>query len=78
MSSGLAGETNSLDLQHLKGVREMLEVVLDVEGVTDARGEWKVRGFHGDYEITARLAQRKATVKATLPKNGAATTISLP
>ncbi|MEA3208767.1 MAG: endo,4-beta-xylanase [Chthoniobacter sp.] len=43
----------------------------DAEGVTDARGEWKVRGFQGDYEITARADTGTATAKANLRKNGA-------
>lgn len=42
----------------------------DAEGVTDARGEWKVRGYHGDYEITANADGKAATKKATLLRGG--------
>ncbi len=44
----------------------------DAEGVTDGNGQWKVRGFQGDYEITAQSGSKSADVNDKLPKDGAA------
>jgi endo-1,4-beta-xylanase len=42
----------------------------NVVGKTDANGEYKVRGFLGDYEVTASKDQVRQTVSATLSRNG--------
>jgi GH35 family endo-1,4-beta-xylanase len=42
----------------------------DVKGKADAAGRYAVRGFLGDYEITATSGGKSKTVKASLPKAG--------
>jgi len=42
----------------------------DVKGKADAAGRYAVRGFLGDYEITAISGGKSKTVKASLPKVG--------
>lgn len=46
-------------------------------GVTDARGEYKVRGFFGDYKITVVRGGVAKTVLATLKKEGGAVEITM-
>jgi hypothetical protein len=47
-------------------------------GKTDAKGAYRTRGFHGDYEITVTApGGRTKTVKAKLPNEGAAVTVTL-
>ena len=50
----------------------------DEEGVTDARGEWKTRGFHGDYVITAQGRQKSAVGTAVVGSRGTALKITIP
>ncbi|KAB8335491.1 glycoside hydrolase [Scytonema tolypothrichoides VB-61278] len=47
----------------------------DVVGKTDANGEYKIRGFLGDYEVTASNNLVSKTVSATLSRNGTKLTI---
>ncbi len=48
------------------------------EGRTDARGAYAARGFHGDYETTVKAPDgRTRTVRAKLPRQGAAVTVAL-
>ncbi len=50
----------------------------DEIATTDARGAYKVRGFLGDYEITAALGDRNVTQLVRLTHDGADVTITLP
>lgn len=47
----------------------------DAEGITDASGQWKVRGFHGEYEITVAAGEQISTTMTNLPPGGATVTI---
>lgn len=50
----------------------------NADGKTDRRGEFKTRGFLGDYEITARTADGKtATRKAPLRQEGAQVVVTV-
>ncbi|MGL6225414.1 MAG: endo-1,4-beta-xylanase [Thermoguttaceae bacterium] len=42
----------------------------DVDGKTDAQGQFSTRGFLGDYEITVRKGSRSRTVHTVLSKTG--------
>lgn len=42
----------------------------DVDGKTDAQGQFSTRGFLGDYEITVRKGSRSQTVHSVLTKIG--------
>ena len=47
------------------------------QGRSGPDGAFKVRGYLGDYEITALSAGKSKTVKASLPKEGAAVKVAL-
>ncbi len=47
------------------------------EGRTDGRGEFKVRGFLGDYEVEAEAGGRKKAAAVTLGRPGSAAKIAL-
>ncbi|MBW4593532.1 MAG: endo-1,4-beta-xylanase [Brasilonema angustatum HA4187-MV1] len=47
----------------------------DVVGKTDANGEYKIRGFLGDYQVTATNNLVSKTVSTTLSRNGTKLTI---
>jgi endo-1,4-beta-xylanase len=47
----------------------------DVYGKTDANGEYKIRGFLGDYEVTASKDLVSKTLSTTLSRNGTKLTI---
>jgi endo-1,4-beta-xylanase len=47
------------------------------EGETDARGEWRIRGFHGDYVITVQDAQKSAEAHGSLAPEGVEFKITL-
>ncbi len=49
----------------------------DEEGETDAHGEWKTRGFQGDYVITVRAAQKYTEVNGSLSPEGVEFKITL-
>lgn len=49
----------------------------DVVGKTDANGEYKIRGFLGDYEVTAGNNVVKKTVPTKLSRNGTKLTIGI-
>lgn len=42
----------------------------NVQGQTDARGQYATRGFLGDYQISATANGKTVTVKTKLPKTG--------
>ncbi len=48
----------------------------DVVGKTDANGEYKIRGFLGDYEVTASKDLVSKTVSTTVSRNGTKLTIA--
>ncbi len=48
----------------------------DAEGITDASGQWEVRGFHGEYKITVVSDERTSTALTNLPPDGATVTIT--
>lgn len=50
----------------------------DEEGITDARGEWRTRGFQGEYLITAQGRQKGAAVTGALSIGGTALKIAIP
>lgn len=47
------------------------------QGATDAAGQYKVRGFRGDYQVTVGHGDKKATVSLKLGEKGLAQTIRL-
>ncbi len=49
----------------------------DVQGSTDGRGQYSVRAFHGDYEVTVNKDGVSRTVKTPLGKPGTGLTVSL-
>lgn len=49
----------------------------DAAGEADAAGEYRVRGFLGDYEVRVSHAGKTKTVKATLGKEGATLAVAL-
>jgi hypothetical protein len=46
-------------------------------GATDAAGEYRTRGFLGDYDVTVTANQETQTVKAKLTKEGTTVTVKL-
>ena len=40
------------------------------EGETDARGEYRLRGFLGDYDLTVSRAGKTKAIQVALPKGG--------
>lgn len=48
----------------------------DVWGTTDANGEYKVRGFLGDYEVTASKDYMSQTLFTTLSRDGTRLTVN--
>jgi len=49
----------------------------DVAARTDTQGRVSVRGFLGDYEVTAKVGDKSRTVRLALPKGGASVTVRL-
>ena len=49
----------------------------NASGATDAQGQYKTRGFLGDYEITVSAGGRSRTIKTTLKKENAPVEITL-
>ena len=49
----------------------------NADGQTDASGQYKTRGFLGDYEVTATAGGKTGTVKATLRKGTAPNTVEI-
>jgi GH35 family endo-1,4-beta-xylanase len=49
----------------------------NASGVTDAKGEFKTRGFLGEYEVTVKVGERTVKKKVTLPKAGVVVKINL-
>lgn len=49
----------------------------NIEGTTGTQGEYKTRGFLGDYEITVSHNGKAKTTKVSLGKNGQALTVTL-
>jgi hypothetical protein len=52
-------------------------VVTQATATTDAQGVARVRGFLGDYRVTANQAGATATTTVILPGQGAAVQITL-
>ncbi|MCX7806591.1 MAG: endo-1,4-beta-xylanase, partial [Planctomycetota bacterium] len=65
------------------GARAWKELVLDrwrtaAKGTTDANGEFRFRGFAGEYEISAGTREgRKAGVRASLQREGTTVTVRM-
>lgn len=49
----------------------------EASGATDAKGEFKTRGFLGDYEVTVKTGKQFVTKRVTLPNDGAVVKITL-
>jgi hypothetical protein len=49
----------------------------ETEGKAGAGGEYKVRGFQGDYEVTAKAGGRTKNVRVSLPPSGATVTVTM-
>lgn len=50
----------------------------DAQGTTDAQGDYRTRGFLGDYEVTVTANGRSKTVPMTLAKTGQPLRVALP
>ncbi len=42
----------------------------DQKGITDSEGSYKLRAFHGDYEVTVKTGDTLRRETFTLPKGG--------